>query len=181
MNPRTNRPTTSRLRTVWRCLGFCLGWAMTCRAGTRYLVEFGEKGVQVQPAQASEPYLCTIGAPPLRFRETIRLPEPEDTKPVATRPTDSSKASKANPPGPQATASAPAPKAPEAVVTEAHSGNPAGSDAGQPSIIPDEMRPRVRTEEFLPFFQLPGPGGAAVPPAQPPASPPRSSATYEQK
>jgi hypothetical protein len=55
------------------------------------------------------------------------------------------------------------------------------------SILPDEMRPQVRPEDFLPFFQIPGAHGnpdvtVAVPvqaqPAQPP--PQTSSATYLQ-
>jgi hypothetical protein len=58
------------------------------------------------------------------------------------------------------------------------------------AILPDDTRPAVRPEDFLPFFQVPGAAKSAgevnvIMPANalttPPAAPlPRSSATYTQ-
>jgi hypothetical protein len=55
-----------------------------------------------------------------------------------------------------------------------------------PAILPDDTRPKVRAEDFLPFFQFPGSGSnpndvTVVPaPAEPGKLPP-SSATYRQQ
>ncbi len=59
-----------------------------------------------------------------------------------------------------------------------------------PPILPDDTRPKVRAEDFLPFFQFPGSAAAGdvtvVVPTTPggvpaPATQPRSSATYRQQ
>jgi hypothetical protein len=48
--------------------------------------------------------------------------------------------------------------------------------------LPDDTRPKVRAEDFLPFFQFPGTAPAEVaPPPPPPASLPLSTATYSQQ
>jgi len=66
---------------------------------------------------------------------------------------------------------------------------PAVEKAAPLAILPDELHPQVRPEDFLPFFQIPGaatgPGDVTlvVPvPRNPPAPPtqPTSSATYTQ-
>jgi hypothetical protein len=67
---------------------------------------------------------------------------------------------------------------------------PPAKPAGPRSILPDDTRPSVKPEDFLPFFQIPGtakaPGEASlIIPASalvaPTASPiPPSSATYTQ-
>ncbi len=149
---------------------------MTSKAGTQYLIDIG--AARVRSVAASEPYLCVIGSPALRYQEPVRIAEPLELKPsakaaeatkLAAKPAESE-----HPPGPVNLA----PKA-QTVVTEVHSSTTQSDpDAAQPSIIPDDMRPRVRTEEFLPFFQLPGPSSPA--PQSPDAVPP-SSATYRQK
>jgi hypothetical protein len=59
-----------------------------------------------------------------------------------------------------------------------------------PPILPDDTRPKVRAEDFLPFFQFPGSASAngdvtvvaPVPSSAPTAAPlPASSATYRQQ
>src|SRR5580692_731873 len=81
MNFRTYRPNPERLRKVWCGIGFCLALAMTSKAGTQYLVDFGEG--RIRPVVASQPYLCVIGSPALRYREAIRIPEPSEARPPA--------------------------------------------------------------------------------------------------
>jgi hypothetical protein len=177
MNFRTYRPRPERLRKVWCCIGFCLALAMTSKAGTQYLVDFGQG--RIRPAAASQPYLCVIGSPALRYREAVRVAEASEVKPAVT-PAESAKLA-AKPAEPQHPPTPPdlTSKTPAAVVTEVHSSSP--PDESQPSIIPDDIRPRVRMEEFLPFFQLPGPSAPTPPvPASPDTVPP-SSATYRQK
>lgn len=53
-------------------------------------------------------------------------------------------------------------------------------------ILPDDTRPKVRAEDFLPFFQPPGanpnPNDVTVaPPPAEPGTPTPSSATYRQQ
>ncbi len=179
MNFRTYRPKPERLRKVWCCIGFCLALAMTSKAGTQYLVDFGEG--RIRPVETSQPYLCVIGSPALRYREAIRVVEASEVRPAVT-PAESSKLA-AKPAEPQHPPTPPdrTSKAPAAVVTEVHSSSPADPDGSQPSIIPDDIRPRVRMEEFLPFFQLPGPAAPTAPAPESPDTVPPSSATYRQK
>jgi hypothetical protein len=179
MNLRTNRPRPERLRKVWCCIGFCLALAMTSKAGTQYLVDFGEG--RIQSVVPSEPYLCVVGSPALRYREPIRIAEPAEPNPAPKAPEPArlsvKPAAADHPPAPDLT-----PKAQAAVVTEVHStSSQATPDSALPSIIPDDMRPRVRTEEFLPFFQLPGATAPTPPPPESPDAVPPSSATYRLK
>ena len=142
----------------------------------------------------SRPYLPALGAPGLRFgeptpppdlsvRAPVAAPAPtatstEPTTPSAQNPATKTEAAAANeesPPTSPPTAAANATK-------------PSGP--GIPSVLPDETRPKVRPEDFLPYFQFPAPGanpgnvtvvapGSLTPPA-PPSQPP-SSATYRQQ
>ena len=138
-------------------------------------------------------YLPALGAPPLRFAEVAPPPDLV-SRPAAAAPpqpalsmTESSVAL-ANAAAAQSaairtsdTVSSPEPKA-EATASAA--AKPAPS-----SILPDENRPQVRPEDFLPFFQIPGsatqPGDVTlvvpVPRNVPaPVALPTSSATYTQ-
>jgi hypothetical protein len=76
---------------------------------------------------------------------------------------------------------------------EAKSTSPVGSGGAKirlpAAILPDDVRPAVRPEDFLPFFQFPAPGGTGnvrvivpVAPTAPsaPGTQPPSSATYIQ-
>jgi hypothetical protein len=176
MNFRKNRPIRLRHRKAWCCIGFCFGLGVAQTGGTPYLIEFGENGLQVQQAAVSQPYLCVVGAPSLRFREPPPIPIPDEPKTAASKPTAGAPGSAKASPVPLATNQTVQPAA--SVTTEVHSAPVPTPDTGIPSVIPDEVRPRVRSEEFLPFFQPPGPAGTG---SQPPESIPPSSATYEQK
>ncbi len=142
-------------------------------------------------AADSSPYLLAVGAPPLRFREA-QLPPKSGTRPPAGAS-----------PVPTGEVSAPtaAPNRPDVLLAPPPASVAAADDPGKPApqrpnpqpppaaIIPDDTRPNVRPEDFLPFFQLPGtahaPVGvtviAPVPQAAPtPATLPVSAATYTQ-
>lgn len=141
-------------------------------AGMRLTIE------QVEP---SEPYLAAVGPAPLRFIEPPAAAS--EAAFMAGRPKSASASALPKPaeatPAAGAAPALSAPKPAPSASAETHSaGQPPGPDLGQPSIIPDEMRPRVRPEEFLPFFQPPGttvnlPGGNITPPP--------STATYKQE
>ncbi|MBI5690465.1 MAG: hypothetical protein HZC55_10250 [Verrucomicrobia bacterium] len=138
------------------------------------------------------PYLPVQGAPPLRFERPTPPPDLV-THPAAAAPpippltpTESTVA-QANAAAVQPTVSPPVESKPAAPA-------PAKTDAQQParpppSILPDDTRPAVRPEDFLPFFQLPGArrdsGGVnVIAPVNPSSSGslavPPSSATYTQ-
>ena len=77
--------------------------------------------------------------------------------------------------------SEPAKKAPKVALE-------APTKSGPAAILPDDGDPRVRPEDFLPFFQFPGgrPGQSETTVAQPPTAPapgqiPPSSATYHEE
>jgi len=143
------------------------------------------------------PYLPAIGALPLRFQQA---PPPPDltTRPAAAAPpvpslsVSETTVAQANA---AAAHSAPMPSrvASEVLVAEAKpepkATPPAPQKAAPAPIIPDDTRPTVRAEDFLPYFQIPGsakqpgemnvivpaPRGAPAPAPLPP-----SAATYNQ-
>lgn len=204
MNQSDQSPLPARVLRALRCLSIVL------------LPGLAPEGVQAlarsraprahdaswQPAEAI-PYLRATGAPPLRFQAAAPPPDLVARPPGAApplpplTPTESAvalenaaAASALGPPG-----------APPPVGTNASSpGNLSGtaptlsaapSPKLPPPILPDDARPTVRPEDFLPFFQVPGsarrpadvtvvaPAGAAAPaPGAPPIPP--SSATYTQ-
>lgn len=145
----------------------------------------------------SRPYLPIVDSPALRFR----VPEPAldlGARPVAGGPPvaagnpEVAEITHANndavtttPPFPIATPPTPEPeKEPTAKVIEPP------KVAAPPAILPDDTRPKVRSEDFLPYFTFPGSGsspddvrviapGVPTPPA--PGTLPPSSATYRQQ
>ena len=137
------------------------------------------------------PYLAVLGPPPLRF---AAAPPPPDltVRPPAGAPPIPASANADSTLAPAASAetkSSPAVAANTAASTE----TPASADHNAPSpakappaILPDDARPAVRPEDFLPYFQIPGqPGGVnllvPVPRGAPgPAQLPPSTATYTQ-
>lgn len=145
----------------------------------------------------SQPYLAIIGAPSLRFEEAAPPPDLV-THPAAAAPPHPALADEPNlnPPAP-AVQAAPAPhpaSAPVRASTDSAqpttssnetSDTPAPAPTPRP-ILPDEIRPQARPEDFLPFFQIPSaqPGvNVVVPVPRAPAAPgplPPSSATYTQ-
>jgi hypothetical protein len=156
-----------------------------------------------QPAAPGEPaplpYLPVLGAPALRFQLAPLLPD-LSTRPAsgapplpALSPIETTVA-QANLVAAHSTAPA-TPSAPQATGASADNAKaapvpaPAGPAKAPAPIIPDESRPSVRPEDFLPYFEIPGAGqrpgtvnvimpgprGAPAPGALPP-----SSATYTQ-
>jgi hypothetical protein len=191
MNLRGNKPLMARLRKLgyYCCFGFAP--AVAGKTAERYIADLGKSGSRIEAEQVgpSHPYLATIGSPPLRFRDPVIMaaalvqtpvgkpPHPAEVpKPAAAGPAGSR-------PAPKATAlvsAGPKPEPPPGGAAPP-GGQPGGVDQPQPSIIPDEMRPRVRPEEILPFFQPPGSGAPDAPaPDKLPVLPP-SSATLRQE
>ena len=135
------------------------------------------------PAQhTSLPYLSAVGPAPLRFAP----PVPEPVAPAAAvsttpaPPTDAS--DKITAVEALATPDLDADTVPEAKPA------PETLPKDPPRILLDDVRPAVRPEEFLPYFQIPGRKQAGeltvvvpVPPSVPaPSTLPPSSATYTQ-
>ncbi|MEO5960295.1 MAG: hypothetical protein ABIR80_14370, partial [Opitutaceae bacterium] len=138
----------------------------------------------------SAPYLIALGAPPLTFQEPV-VPLIEVTPSTAVAPTRLTP-----PPGETTSAAsvAPTPSLPVRADAEMRVAEinlprkePSGEPKRTPSILPDDARPTIRPEDFLPYFQIPGsaknsddvnllvpvPRSVPTPPTLPP-----SSATY---
>ena len=123
----------------------------------------------------SPPYLVTTGPPALRFRGPEILPEPA-LRPVAIGPpipglnAEETKVAAAN----HAALRPPSGDEKPRAVPKGDQGLPPANEA-PPAILPDDTRPVIKAEDFLPFFQVPGAGAPA-----PSAGLPPSSATYTQ-
>jgi hypothetical protein len=148
------------------------------------------------------PYLAAVGPLPLRFQT---LPPPPDltVRPAAAAPplptsdhADAPVASKRSDESPASAITSPNALAAAKRGEGGLSSSPAPADQTAPtkappsSILPDDARPSIRPEDFLPYFQIPGSGkpgdvNLLVPasilqgaPAAAPIAP--SSATYTQ-
>jgi translation initiation factor IF-2 len=181
MNFRANKRLQVHMRKLWYYCFFGFTPAIASKVGESHLGGAVSRPVPIGQQEASQPYLTAVGAPPLRFEEPVPFPSPAapDAAGAARDPASP------KPPAPRPAPSAPAGPAaaqqktlPAPASSTRAAGQPASPDSAQPSIIPDEMRPRVRPEEFLPFFQLPGQGAPSAPAPNPPATLPPSTATY---
>jgi hypothetical protein len=132
--------------------------------------------------ERSSPYLLVIGSPELRFQEE---PPPPDwpAQPTTSKP----KAEKVEPaPNHQdvIVSNRTPPTAPAATATvekmNANSDQPPPAPP-PPTILPDDVTPRVRPEDFLPYFQFPGAGQNEPNTAPTPRPIPPSSATYQEQ
>jgi len=141
------------------------------------------------PGPVSRPYLTAMTAPDMRFAEA--LPPPD----LSVRPPAGA------PPQPAATHETPVPSVPAPAggesaalpppVVSAESTLPApGKKPAPPPILPDDTRPKVRPEDFLPFFKFPASAAdssdviIAVPVTTTPPAPGTqlpSSASYRQQ
>lgn len=147
------------------------------------------------------PYLVAAGAPPLRFAAPPLPPEPAPSAaPAVTAASATSEQASGKKPdilSPEMTETVapakPSPTLPASATNETPSNeNPENATApgkSVPPILPDDVRPAVRPEDFLPYFQVPGSArrpatlnvAVPVPPTPPaPAPLPPSSATYTQ-
>lgn len=185
MNLRAHPPSKAEARRA----GFRLAWlllpgvALTVSSvATEY---FGH---------ASRPYLTATGAPALRFGDAPPPPPPWVRPAAGAPPVPAQGGVAAAPPDPTAESTpempdtpAPAAVTPDIILPP----SPQPPAKVHAPILPDDTRPKVRAEDFLPFFQFPGSATNAgevtvVTPAVPgqspaPASQPRSSATYRQQ
>lgn len=144
----------------------------------------------------SLPYLAFVGAPPLRFQKAV-LPPEVLTRPAAGAPPipplTPTEVSVAEANAAAARSATAGPLSPEQTAAAAKAdGKPAPAPAKPvpKAILPDDTRPAVRPEDFLPYFQIPGAGKSAnevnvIMPAGAPSAPtaaplPPSSATYTQ-
>ena len=148
----------------------------------------------------STPYLVALGAAPLRFQEEAPLPNFSKRLPAEASPSPSDAVSDSDQSLVGSNSTATTPDRPDVILpaqppaSERNGGTapfPANNPPPPPpAIIPDDTRPAVRPEDFLPFFQLPGFGPRSsgvrvilpVPMNAPSAAtpPPVSSATYNQ-
>jgi hypothetical protein len=134
-------------------------------------------------------YLAVVGAPALRFEEA---PTPPDVLPgrsavASSQHAQSSVAIENSAAAQSITAAVTEPEPPPVETRPAKD----PSVKTPPAILPDDARPTIRPEDFLPFFQIPGsatkpgdvtllmPASTMTPPAQS-APIPSSSATYTQ-
>jgi hypothetical protein len=146
------------------------------------------------PGSAPIPYLPALGTPSLRFQEATPPPDLV-TRPPAAAPPQPALTTRENTIAADNAAAAlsVASPAPEPAAMPVAPTKPAAKDsapaAKTPSaIIPDDARPAVRPEDFLPYFQIPGaakqsgdvtllvPAPSSAPTA--PSTIPNSSATY---
>lgn len=191
MNHRETPHPSAAVRKALLCLAqllFTAGTPYRVHAIPRLpVITFTERVAEATP------YLPFNGAPPLRFAQAP-TPAKDHDAPAATAVTS---ASAATPALPSNTNADPVPGSSSAALTEALADGSTASpkNGGTPAtkspapILHDEMRPTVRAEDFLPFFQIPAsarkPGdvtlivpGIPTPPAPGTLQP--SSATYTQ-
>jgi hypothetical protein len=144
---------------------------------------------QPRPGDPTAPYLPVTGPVALRF-QAPPLPPTFAPRPAAGGPPVPTAATEGPPLPEEGTAAShrpdvtkPGPSAAESPVSTAAAPKPT-----PPPILPDDTRPRVQPEDFLPYFQFPaGPSGDAqiitpfrTAPAPADRTPP-SSATYRQQ
>ncbi len=145
----------------------------------------------------SRPYLTVAGTLALRFQEAIPPPDLSVRPPAGAPPTPQFQSPQSIAPAPAAPGvkelaqdvipPAPAPAdLPPPVQPSGASPVPATEKLSAPSILPDDTKPKVHAEDFLPYFQFPGshtnPNDVSVTPTPPaPGVQPPSSATYRQQ
>jgi len=183
MNFRANKRFLAQVRKIWYYCFVGFSPALASKVGERHLSGAERQHVPVGQLEASHPYLTVVGAPPLRFEEPVQFPSPAPPAPapVAARDSAAPRPSEPAPKGPAQPPAAAQNTLPAPANSARSAGQPASPDSAEPSIIPDELRPRVKPEEFLPFFQLPGSRAPSAPaPDAPPPLPP-STATYRKE
>lgn len=138
----------------------------------------------------SQPYLATVGAPALRFAERLVIPDSSANPPPGSSALHSAnEQAKPGPDVPPSTETKSDPSAPSVSKTLPDSNQPVvqppqqpphKESAGNPAvpILPDDIHPKARPEDFLPFFQFPGVNHQISNVSTPPVP---SSATYRQQ
>ncbi len=143
------------------------------------------------------PYLAFVGAPALRFQKATPPPDvvprpPAGAPPVPPLTPTESAVALANAAAAQSAKAGMRPPDETRAIDTKPEPKPAPPPGSKPpaAILPDDTRPAVRPEDFLPYFQVPGAAKTAgevnvIMPANafttPPSAPiPPSSATYTQ-
>jgi hypothetical protein len=152
----------------------------------------------------SRPYLTVTSNLSIRFQEELPPPDlsvrppagaPPQPQSVAGKPSETAESRKADekpiaPAQPDLNAAQPSADmqpSPAASSTPTPVAAPvAAPDKPAPAILPDDTKPQVHAEDFLPYFQFPGahanPNDVTVAPTPPvPGIQPPSSATYRQQ
>jgi len=139
----------------------------------------------------SRPYLAVLGSSPLRIQEAAPPPDLSVRPPAGAPPLLVPTVAEASTPLPspvQTSASEAQTMQSTPPGTETAPASEAEAKPAKPakSILPDDTRPKVRAEDFLPFFQPPGanlnPNDVTLAPTPPaPGVQPPSSATYKQQ
>lgn len=169
-------------RVVLRLLLGVLSWIVLLNPTT---------AAEHRPPPRTRPYLVALGASPLRIQAALppadlSVRPPAGAPPVPTTQTPTGSPAETSPP---VQGTPPAESAPADLALAPTSANPSPEekpDKAHKPILPDDTRPKVRAEDFLPFFQPPGanpnPNDVTVaPPPAEPGSPTPSTATYRQQ
>lgn len=171
MNFSANKPYLAQLRKAWYYLFCGFSPALASKLVERPMGAAEKRVVPLSQMEASHPYLSVVGPPPLRFM-------PRASTPSMDAPRLKSAPAAEHAELPVSKAQPTAPNIPAQTTTPSVKPVPSRpTDAGEPSIIEDDTRPRVHPEEFLPFFQLPSSAHSTSPQDSQPPLPP-SSATY---
>jgi hypothetical protein len=152
---------------------------------------------ETEGSWVSRPYLTVVAAFPLRFEER---PAPPPVRLVTTDTSGRPQTPAVQPPatlGQPQSSPAESKRAEAPVLPSTNSSSPASSNpppkekpekptSPPPAILPDDTRPKVRPEDFLPFFQFPVSGAnqedvTVVPAPTEPGKLPPSTATYRQQ
>ncbi len=186
MNHREPPHPTAGVRRATLCLATLL-LSVLAPAGA-------QASLRKQPKPDPAAYLPTIAAPALRF-QSAALPREQIARITFPKPVPKSAADTEISPPKASDATGRVAKASAVGTNDAAVATDAAKTAAltpartpQP-IIPDDIRPTIHPEDFVPFFQIPGsakgPGSlnviVPVPQSVPPPAPlPPSSATYRQ-
>ena len=180
------------------------GWAFPCLALLLLPSLSGARAPALTqlPPQAGltqqNAYLVALGAPPLRFQDpvpetdlAVRPPKPGVSKPIVSNHPSTATEAAGDVSFADASRSSAAPETrhetTDTISTDTAE-NPSKPVRTPLPILPDEVRPQARPEDFLPFFQIPatqsGDVNVIVPVPHSPGSVttalPASSATYTQ-
>ena len=184
MKHRLISPWPAKARKAWPYFSVLLLPALASAVGHSSInAVTDDDTVPLDSAEKTRPYLQYVGAPPLRFEESLP-PSDLSVRPTAAAPptTEHSLEAAVTKPATPQLPSALVPPAPViATSQEPLPPQPASSadtaSAASSSILPDETKPKVKPEDFLPFFQYPG--GPSAPGTSGSAPIPPSSATYK--
>jgi hypothetical protein len=182
MNHRVTPPASAKGRRLWLYLALLLP-SLAGEVAQHPAASDRREGYSPRHWR-STPYLLVVGSPELRFQE--EPPSPDlSAPPTASLPPKVEKAESTSQHSDVVVSNRPLPTASAAtapVTTEPTDSSQAQSSRPPPpTILPDDVNPKVRPEDFLPFFQFPGSGPNDANLARVPRPNPPSSATYQEQ